>query len=75
MQLGYEPAEDDTRQARRKGRPDNKVLYTADMGLGMALIVLDGILDVATFGMAPAAMLAPLASLVLVHNVILHRVC
>ena len=37
----------------------------------MALIVLDGILDVATFGMAPAAMLAPLASLVLVHNVIL----
>lgn len=39
--------------------------------IGMALIVLDGILDVATFGMAPAAMLAPLASLVLVHNVLI----
>ena len=46
--------------------------YTKPMWIiGMGLIVFDGILDVATFGMAPASMLAPLASLVLVHNVIL----
>jgi hypothetical protein len=37
--------------------------------IGMSLIVLDAILDVATFALAPAALLAPLASLVLIHNV------
>ena len=55
----------------KKGDRTTKYYTQPIWVIGMALIVLDGILDVATFGMAPAAMLAPLASLVLVHNVIL----
>ena len=55
---------------QQKDRTSN--YYTQPLWIiGMSLIVLDGILDVLTFGMAPAAMLAPLASLVLVHNVII----
>jgi hypothetical protein len=42
--------------------------------VGMSLIILDSILDLVTFGLAPQSLLAPMAALTLVYNTLLAPV-